>query len=157
MRILTSLIVVILTLMCGCVKNDQILFKAGSGDAGQFIMQHALTYGGQPITTSGLPAITGEWRYSEDEYGVIIRMPRDNYQTVENLLRLAFGQPTYGPSVTTDGGMLGGYRLTPQGGVIQFGYDADGTQVIVLQQLTAQEVTDGIIRTMKEHGNSDSQ
>ena len=78
-------------------------------------------------------------------------MPRDSYQTVENLLGLAFGQPTYGPSVTTDGGMLGGYRLTPQGGVIQFSYDADGTQVIVLRQLTEKEYFNSFMKVLKEN------
>jgi len=151
MRILPSLIVVSLMLLWGFAQHNQMRFKTGSGDAGQFILKQAIIHGGQPITTSGLPAITSEWHYSEDEYGVIIRMPRDSYQTVENLLGLAFGQPTYGPSVTTDGGMLGGYRLTPQGGVIQFSYDADGTQVIVLRQLTEKEYFNSFMKVLKEN------
>ena len=68
-------------------------FKAGSGDAGQFILLQAVARGGQLLTTNGFPAITGAGRYSEDPYGVVIRMPRDNYEDVEKLLRKAFGEP----------------------------------------------------------------
>jgi hypothetical protein len=83
-------------------------------------------------------------------------MPRDDYPSVETLLRLAFGKPKFGPSETTDGGKLGGYRLTPKGGAIQFGYDAKETQVIVLRQLTQQEWADGFLRAMKELGKTET-
>ena len=108
-------------------------FKAGSGDAGHFILLQAVARGGHLITTNGFPTTAGAWRYSEDRYGVVIRLPRGDYEAVEKLLRLAFGEPKFGPNETTDGGKLGGYRLTPQGGGIQFGYDVEGTQVIVLR------------------------
>lgn len=132
-------------------------FKPGSGDVGQFILAQAIARGGQPITTNGLPAITGAWRYSEDQYGVLIRMPRGNYEAVEKLLRQAFGEPRFGPSDTTDGGKLGGYRLTRKGGAIQFGYHADGTHVTVLRQLNQQEFADGLTRAMKELGKREAQ
>ena len=79
-------------------------------------------------------------------------MSRDDYEAVEKLLRLAFGEPKFGLSETTDGGQLGGYRLTPPGGAIQFSYGAEGTQVIVLRQLTKQEFADGLLKAMKELG-----
>lgn len=154
MRHLTFLIVLGLALLCGCASRDKMRFKAGSGDAGQFILLQAVACGGQLLTTNDLPVITSAWRYSEDQYGVIIRMSRNDYPSVEKLLRLAFGEPKFGPSETTDGGKLGGYRLTPQGGAIQFGHDAKETQVIVLRQLTQQEWTGGLIRAMKELGKS---
>jgi hypothetical protein len=131
-------------------------FKAGSGEAGRFILQQAVARGGRPITTNGLPATTGAWRYAEDQYGVVIRLSRDDYGAVESLLRQAFGEPKFGPSETRDGGKLGGYQLTPQGGSIQFGYDSEGTQVIVLRQLTKQEATDGLTRAVQEMGKSPS-
>ena len=112
--------------------------------------------GGQIITTNGLPVIAGAWRYSEDQDGVVIRLPRDDYNAVETLLRQAFGKPKFGPSETTDGGMLGGYRLTPQGGAIQFGHDAQGAQVIILRRLTKQEFSDGFVRAVKELGKSET-
>ncbi|HSH95117.1 MAG TPA: hypothetical protein VK968_13280 [Roseimicrobium sp.] len=132
-------------------------FQTGSGDAGQFILLQAVARGGQPITTNGLPAITSRWRYSEDQYGVVIRLSRSDYEAVEKLLRLAFGEPKFGPTDTTDGGKLCGYRLTPQGGAIQFRYGADGAQVIILRQLTQQEFADGFMRAMKELGKSKTQ
>ncbi len=156
MRALASFVVVGLALLSGCATHDEMRFKAGSGDVGHFILLQAVARGGQLLTTNGLPTITGPWRYSEDQYGVVIRMPRTDYASVEKLLRIAFGEPGFGPSETTDGGKLGGYRLTPQGGAIQFCYDSEGTQVIVLRQLTKQEFADGFMRAMKELGKSDT-
>ncbi len=153
---LQLLIVVSPVLLCGCASHQKMRFKAGSGDAGQFILLQAVARGGQLITTNGFPTISGAWRYSEDQYGVVVRMPRDDYEAVEKLLRLAFGEPKFGPSETTDGGKLGGYRLTPQGGAIQFSYGTEGTQVIVLRQLTKQEFADGFLRAMKELGRSET-
>ena len=124
-------------------------------------MRHAVARGGQPISANGLPAITSPWRYSEDQYGVSIRLSRQDYDAVEALLRQAFGPPKFGPSKTTDGGMLGGYRLTPKGGGIQFGYDSEGAHVIILRQLTQKEFGDAffhaaVIRAMKEDGKEES-
>jgi hypothetical protein len=135
MKNLTSITLIFLFLLFGCVSHDKMQFQAGSGDVGRFILQQVITFGGQPITTSGLPTINSEWNYSQDQYGVVIRLSRDNYETIENLLKLAFGVPKFGPSETIDGGKLGGYSLTPQGGVIQFGYDNKCTQVIITKQL----------------------
>lgn len=157
MRDLSILVAVSITFLCSCGSRDQMHFKPGSGDAGQFILLQAVARGGQPITTNGLPTITGAWRFSEDQYGVVVRMSRDNYEAIEKLLRKAFGEPRFGPSDTTDGGKLGGYRLTPKGGAIQFGYNADRTQVTVLRQLTQQEFADGLSRAMKELGKREAQ
>ncbi len=81
-------------------------------------------------------------------------MPRERYEAVESLLRQAFGQPKFGPSDTLDGGKLGGYRLTPKGGGIHFGYDAECTQVTVIRPLSKQEFSDAFLRAMKEWGTS---
>lgn len=150
MRFLSSLIVFGFAFLCGCASHDEMHFKAGRGDAGQFILLQAVARGGQLLTTNELPAINGAWRYSEDQYGVVIRMSRDDYFSVERLLRLAFGEPKFGPGDTKDGGKLGGYRLTPKGGAIQFGCDDKMTQVIILRQLTQQESSDGLMKAMKE-------
>lgn len=136
-------------LLGGCASHEESKFRAGSGDAGHFILLQAMARGGQPITTDGLPSITSAWRYSEDQYGVVIQLPRDDYQTVKTLLHQAFGEPKFGPAATADGGELGGYRLTPQGGAIQFGYDAKGTHVIILRQLTDKEFADFFAQAMK--------
>lgn len=150
MNMLTLLALVSLSVSCGCAKRDEMRFHAGSGDAGGFILQQAIARGGQPLTTNGLPAISGAWRYAEDQYGVVVRMERSDYGTVEKLLGMAFGKPRFGPTETTDGGKLGGYRLTPQGGGIQFGYDAEGAVVIIVRQLSRQEFTEGLTKAMQE-------
>ena len=72
-------------------------------------------------------------------------MPRSEFDRVEKLLRMSFGKPSHGPSATADSGKLGGYRLTPEGGSIQFGHGACGTQVIVLRKLTQREIDDALI------------
>jgi hypothetical protein len=80
-----------LDLVCGCTSKHYI---QGHGDAGQFILQHALVYGGRPVTTNGLPAIGGEWVYVQDEFGVGILLPASQYQPVQDFLRTAFGPPS---------------------------------------------------------------
>ncbi len=156
MRVLASVITISIALFCGCAKRDGMHFKSGKGDAGQFILLQAVARGGQLRATNGFPAIAGDWRYSEDKYGVVIRMSRENYDVIEVLLRQAFGEPKFGPNETIHGGKLGGYRLTPEGGGIQFGFDAEGAQVIILRELTQQEFADGFTRAMKELGKSEA-
>lgn len=156
MKIITSLIVVGLTLLCGCATHDQIRFKAGSGDAGQFIVQQAVARGAQPISTTDLPVIRSEWRFGEDQYGVVVRLPRADGAAIEQLLQHAFGAPKYGPKDTPSGGRWGAYRLSPAGVSIQFTSDGQGTEVVVLRQLTKQEHADGVSRAMKELEKSEA-
>ena len=153
-RILAAVLIAAITVLFICLHRGGPRFVTGTGDVGQFILKTAVARGGQPITTNGLPAIAGSWRYSEDEYGVIVRLSRSDYEATETLLRLAFGTPKFGPTDTTDGGKLGGYRLTPKGGSIQFGYDADGTHVTVVRRLTKQEGAEALTRAAKEMGES---
>jgi hypothetical protein len=126
----TSFFIALLAFLCGCSDDG---FTTGRGDVGQFILQRAAAYRGSPISTNGLPAIRGRWRYSEDEHGVIINLSRQQYPAVETLLREAFGQPQFGPVDTSAGGKLGEYSPTSKGGAIQFSYDIRRTQVIVLR------------------------
>jgi hypothetical protein len=156
MRILTSLIVVGLTLLSGCATHDQMRFKTGSGDAGQFIVQQAVARGAQPISTTDLPVIRGGWRFGEDQYGVVVRLPRADGAAVERLLHQAFGEPKYGPKDTPSGGRWGAYRLSPAGVSIQFTSDDQGTEVDVVRLLTKQEHADGVSRAMKELEKSEA-
>lgn len=137
-------------MLCSCAHRDEPRFSVGTGDAGQFILSQAVARGGHPITTNGLPAIRGAWRYSEDQYGAMIRMSRQDYEAVEALLRQAFGPPKFGPTDTIDGGKLGGYRLTPKGGGIQFGYDGEGTQVTILRPLSQRAFYGALQRATQE-------
>jgi hypothetical protein len=91
MRVFTSLVVCGLALHCGCSSEHYV---QGRGDAGPFILQHALAYGGRPVTTNGLPAIGGDWQYVQDEFGVGILLPASQYQSVQDFLRAAFGPPS---------------------------------------------------------------
>jgi hypothetical protein len=150
MKILTTLIVASLTILSGCATHNQMRFKAGSGDAGQFIVQQAVARGAQPISTADLPAIRSGWRFGEDQYGVVVRLPRADGAAVERMLQQAFGEPTYGPKDTPTGGRWGAYRLWPPGVSIQFTSDDQGTEVVVLRQLTKQEHGDGVARAMRE-------
>jgi hypothetical protein len=91
MRVFTSLVICGLALLCGCSSDH---YFQGRGDAGAFILQHALAYGGRPATTNGLPAIGGDWQYVQDAFGVGILLPASQYQPVQDFLRVAFGSPS---------------------------------------------------------------
>ncbi|MEI2723549.1 MAG: hypothetical protein V9H26_08425 [Verrucomicrobiota bacterium] len=91
MRIFASLAVCSLAFLCSC--NSQHYVR-GRGDAGQFILQRALAYGGRPFATDGLPAVGDEWQYVQDEFGVGILLPASQYQPIQDFLRVAFGPPS---------------------------------------------------------------
>jgi hypothetical protein len=146
MRIHTSFFFLLSALLCGCSSDG---FKSGSGDVGQFILQQAISRGGSP-TTNALPPLAGSWRYSEDTNGVVIHMSRDQYPAVEAFLRQSFGTPKIEPTQTSDGGMLGVYRLSEKGGGIQFGYDAKQTQIIVIRPMSTKEISRGVVEATKE-------
>jgi len=143
MRHFTSLIVFSLILLCGCVTHEQ-RFKTGSGDVGEFILQQAAIRGRESITTNGLPAIPGSWLYKEDQYGVIIRFSRGDYDAVERLLRQTFGEPALGPQDNKQGGWMSVYRPTSSSGSIQFRCDSEGSQVIILRHLTEKELSQAL-------------
>ena len=146
MRTYTPLFLALIGVLCGCAHEH---FVKGRGDVGQFIVQQAVVRCGLSTWTNALPAITERWRYSEDEQGVVIQMPREHYSAVESLLRQTFGRPKY-LSETTDGGMLGAYRLTPKGGVVQFGYDAERTQVVIIRPLNQKEFGEAMMKAMND-------
>jgi hypothetical protein len=139
MHILAPLIAVGLAFLCGCA-HDEMRFTKGTGDMGQFFMQQALKRGARPLNTNSLPAITGKWRYSEDQYGVVLQSPRERFSEVQAFLRQAFGTPAHEPSETTDGGRLGWYAATTIGVGLQFGYDRERTQVIVIRPQPMSEI-----------------
>lgn len=147
MRIFTPLSIALSWLVCGCAHKH---FTKGHGDVSQFIVHQAAVRCGIPTPTNFLPVITGKWRYSEDDQGVVIQMAREQYPAIESLLRQTFGTPQFGPVDTRDGGKLASYRLTHKGGGIQFGYDAERTQVIVIRPLTKQEFGDSFKKAMQD-------
>jgi len=91
MRVFTSLIVCGVAFLCGC---SHVHYVQGSGDAGQFLLQRAIAYGGRPIATNGLASISGDWRYVQDEFGVAVLFPVSQYSDVDAYLRSAFGTPS---------------------------------------------------------------
>jgi hypothetical protein len=91
MRIFASLVVVGVALLCGCSSEH---FTQGHGDAGQFILQHAIAYGGRPIATNSLPPVGGGWQYVQDEFGVAVQLPASRYQTARSFVQSAFGPPS---------------------------------------------------------------
>ena len=91
MRTFASLLFCSLVLICGCHSGRLV---QGRGDAGQFILQHAIAYGGRPIVTNNLPTIAGDWSYVQDEFGVGVELPATQFQTAQTFLRSAFGAPS---------------------------------------------------------------
>lgn len=92
MRIFISLALFSLALLCGCSSGKH--YVRGRGDVGQFILQHAVAYGGHPMTTNGLPTIEGDWQYVQDDYGIYILLAPSQYQPVQDFVRAAFGPPS---------------------------------------------------------------
>lgn len=125
-------------------SRGEMRFTKGTGDMGQFFMQQALKRGARPIATTGLPAITGTWSYSEDEYGVVFHLPRERFSAVDAFLRQAFGAPAHEASEGTDGSKMGWYAAKTLGVALQFGYDHKRTQVIVLRPVPSSMIIKGI-------------
>ena len=92
MRVLAPFIAASLALVGGCAHNEELRFTKGKGDVGPFILQHALTCGARPVATNNLPAVGGEWRYSEDQYGVVLHLPRERFSEVQVFLRHEIGR-----------------------------------------------------------------
>src|SRR5437762_710021 len=89
MRTLLLLAVVCLSLVLGCRHSR---YTVGHGDAGQFMLQHAVAYGGHPVKTNELPRLAGDWRYIEDKHGLGLLFPLSRYPEVEEFLTSAFGR-----------------------------------------------------------------
>jgi len=119
---------------------------------GQFVLQQALKRGARPVATNSLPAIAGEWSYSEDQDGVILHLPRERFSDVEAFLRQAFGPPAQAPTDTTTGGKLGWYSARTIGVGLQFGYNPERTQVIVLRPQPPDEIIKRIPEALEKSG-----
>lgn len=149
---LGSLTIIGLLLVCGCAGEKEMRFTKGAGDMGQFVMQQALKRGARPLATNSLPVVGGHWSYSEDQYGVVLRLPRERFSEVEAFLRQAFGAPAQEAIDTSDGGKLGWYSAKTIGVALQFGYDSNLTQVIVLRPQPAKEILKRIPEAIERSG-----
>lgn len=143
---------VALLLVCGCTCEKEMRFTKGTGDLGQFVVQQALKRGARPVTTNGLPTLGGDWSYSEDQYGVVLHLPRERFSEVEAFLQHAFGAPAQAATDTTDGGKLGWYSPKAIGVALQFGYDSNQTQVIVLRPQPVSEIIKRIPEAVERSG-----
>jgi hypothetical protein len=150
MRPLAILFSASLFILCGCSREDETLFTKGTGDMGNFLVKHALKLGAHSLSTNGLPTIGGEWHYSEDQYGVVFRLPRERFSEVETFLHHAFGTPAQVPTETTTGGKFGWYSPKTIGVALQFGFDQEQTQVIVIRPQPANEILKRIPKAMAE-------
>lgn len=140
--------VVLLLGASGCATNR---FKSGSGDVSQLILHRAMLSGATPISTNAVSRISNQWRYFEDDNGIVIRMAQSDYPALESFLIETFGQPLKGPNNTPDGGKYGVYRFTSEGGVLQFGRDSvDGTHVEIIRPLTRRESTEAIEKALED-------
>jgi len=90
MRAFASLLICSAALLCGC--SDDRIFQR-SGDAGPFILQSVRAIGGHPVTTNGLPTLTGDWRYVQNKFGDAFLFPASQYTNVDAYLGAAFGPP----------------------------------------------------------------
>ena len=124
--------------LCSCASEK---FQTGSGDLGTFIVQKAKASGASTVSANAPLRVTGDWRYFQDRNGTVIRMEPVNYAALESFLIQTFGQPSVGPKDTPSGGKYGVYRLSPNGGVLQFGRDVqDGAHVEIIHALAPKDV-----------------
>ena len=103
-------IVLLLTVaVSGCSPDDPHLpgYKAGSGDFTPFVLQSAISCGGRPVKTTGLPKVQGDWRYKADKDGVQIYLVGDYMSQVQTLLLAAFGPPAIAAKTNQDGRVSG--------------------------------------------------
>jgi hypothetical protein len=152
MELFTTWSLIGLLLVGGCARETgekEMAFTKGTGDMGQFIIQQALKRDARPASTNGLPVVAGDWSYAEDKYGVVLHLGRERFPEVEAFLQQAFGAPAQAATDTTDGGKLGWYSPKAIGVALQFGYDAEQTQVIVLRPQPASEIIKRISEAME--------
>jgi hypothetical protein len=144
MRLLRLLVVMVFVgLVCSWVyAEEEMRFTKGSGDMGQYIVAAAVKFGAKAVATNDLPALAGEWKVSEDQYGAVLQLGTDRFGEVESFLKKAFGAPAHEPSATTDGGKLGWYAAKTIGIAVQFGYDKERTQVTILRPQRASVIND---------------
>jgi hypothetical protein len=136
MRIHTFIFALAIALACGCATEH---FTKSHGDVGQFILQQAISYGGSPTTTNGLPVVASHWRYLEDAHGMQIHLPSKAYPDVEAFLNQAFaGVRQFGPTGSAeDRTRFHEYRMSAKGGGIQLAEQDSETVVIVLRPFGA--------------------
>jgi hypothetical protein len=124
-----------------CVNaEEEMQFTKGTGDMGHYIIQQALKCGANVVTTNDLPALKGEWKFSEDRFGAVLQLGPERFEEVQAFLCKAFGPPSHEADATTDGGKLGWYAARTTGIGLQFGYNKERTQVIVLRPQKRSEV-----------------
>jgi len=134
-------------ILSGCVHGQ---FTKGRGDVSAFIVHQAMIRGGQPITTNDLPVLAKNWKFFEDDKGVVVRLKRQECDKVKSLLLRAFGNPTYSPTKTDEGNELIAYRLTAKGGSIQLACFDDQTQITIIRALSNNEFSDSVRKTFQD-------
>ena len=125
-----------MALLCSCSTSKH--YSDGRGDAGQFLLRHAIAYGGHPIQTNDLPTIEGKWQYIQDEYGVGILLPPSQYQSVEDFVRVAFGPPSDSA----------GWKVRDFGVAIGVQKDAKNTVVGLYPPMSDEKFGRGLLETI---------
>lgn len=147
MELRSKLLILFVVVLCGCASSH---FRKGMGDVGQFIIQQAVARGGTPVNTNNLPVVNGKWSFYEDQYGIVVRLPREEFPAVESVLRASFGEPKIEPAKTDNAVKFGAYRLTDKGGGIQFTCDTKETQVIIVRPLSQKEFSESLNRAIQD-------
>jgi hypothetical protein len=145
----TFLMLPMALVLCGCKTHMGFRFYRGQGDVAQVILQESIQRGGTPSNTNSLPVLTGKWYHNQDEYGIGLLLPRDQYEVVRDMPNQWYGQHRLGPTETLDGGWLSVYRFTPKGGAMLVGCDRKVTTV-GMRPLNAEESAKAMSEAFKD-------
>lgn len=115
--------------------------KVGSGDAGPYIVQNAILFGGHPVTTNGLPPITGVWHYgplvnltssNKSDPGFAFILALEDCEALHDLLEKAFGKKVPEKTDPNTGARSGVYKLNAKGAVLFYDCNAEGSRVVLV-------------------------
>lgn len=103
----------------GCARAP---WRRVQGDAGQFLLNHALRLGARPINTNDLPRLGTKWKYLDGSNVVDVALPGRELSQADSFLRQCFGAPSKAlPEQTVGSGRYGEYSGESSGVTIHFG------------------------------------
>jgi len=100
----------------------------------EFIFSTVQSYGGRKESKTTLPTLKGAWTRTEDKNGIVIQSQKIKFQEVDQILRIAYGDPTEGGK-TPDGHVQWVIPARIAGVAIWYSQIGDGVQITINRPL----------------------